>query len=349
MYPIQVDTKTFASFQLGPQTQESCLNITVFEMASGNDAITRMLDPTYLASRDIEQVRKTWNPILHQEMGRHWDMIKEGMKGFAFAHTEMVKVLAKYERDETAELVLHDFLDRMFPGALELLTQIGPYINQYPSCVTDEVILIIDDSDSRSVTMGPEPGSSRRPEPTTSMGPPPRPIGLLTPETPSRHRYGESSGDSGLSTIYDVPDSPPPDAAHGPLTLQQTAKRSLDTLDIEPAQSPGSPSKRAKKATGLQSVAPAKVTRTIDLWEVEGTDYIFKDKRCGHGWYVIRCNLGQQPGVNAPGKFVKNPLEGNTALNHFNDQSHTCHDTNRKWTIEDIIRECAHRGKQRPT
>ncbi|KUI73821.1 hypothetical protein VM1G_09172 [Cytospora mali] len=235
----------------------------------------------------------------------------------------------------------------MFPGALELLTQIGPCINQYPSYVTNEPIPI-DDSDTRSVTMSaePSPSTQNRPESNTSMGPPPRPVGLLTlgPATPTKGRNGDGSGGPGPSTIYDMPNSPPrDDTDHGPLSLQQTAKRSLDTLGTEASPSTGSPTKRAKKAAATQPVSPVKVTRTIDWWEVEGVEYIFKDKLCRRGWYAIRCNIGRQPGINPPGSFVKRPLEGNTALNHFNEQGHTCHDTSKKYTIDEIIRDFAHR------
>ncbi|KAK7747884.1 hypothetical protein SLS53_001136 [Cytospora paraplurivora] len=279
-------------------------------------------------------------------MSRHWDMIKEGIQGFAQAHNEIQKALAKYERDEMAELILREFLDNTFPGALELLTQISPLIDQYPSrvgSVSAQDVVFIDESDARSVTMGPE--TSYRPEPaTSSMGPPPRPTGPLTPNTPNKNRNGESPGTVGPSSIYDVPDSPPPSTDHGVLTLQQNAKRDLDVMDTDTNQAPESPRKRSKKANGKQcDTSASEETRTIHIWEVGGVEYIFKDERCGLGWYVIRCNLGTRHGVNPPWVFHTHPLENNTALNHFNDPFSICHDSSRNYTIESIIQEFAHR------
>ncbi|ROW08589.1 hypothetical protein VPNG_06225 [Cytospora leucostoma] len=281
-------------------------------------------------------------------MSRHWDMTKEGIQGFSQAHSEIQRALAKYERDETAELILRDFLDNTFPGALELLTQISPLIDQYPSrvgSVSAQDVVFIDDSDARSVTMGPE--ASNRPEPlTSSMGPPPRPTGPLTPNTPNKNRNGESPGAAGPSSIYDVPDSPPPSTDHGVLTLQHNAKRDLDVLGADASHAPESPRKRSKKTNGKQcDTSASEETRTIDIWEWEvvGVEYIFKDERCGPGWYVIRCNLGKQPGINPPWEFHTHPLENDTALAHFNDPFATCHDSNRHYTIESIIREFAHR------
>lgn len=289
-----------------------------------------MLPREYRNSRDIEQVKKTWNPILHQEMSRHWDMIREGMKGFSLAHDKVLKALAKYERDETAEIVCREFLDNMFPGALDLLTQIGPLVDQYPSCFADEGTMTLDDSDARSDTMGPEPGSSKRPGLTTSMGPPPRPCALMIAEP------FDSVGKAKTDACGDLPDSPPLGFTdHGPLTLQQNGKRPLETLEGEPLQATETPSKKAKKTNGAQ--------KTINYWDVEGVEYIFKDKRCGPGYYVIRCNVERHPPLGHPGVFVKPPLDGTTALDHFNSRGHTCHDSSKEYSVDDIIREFAHR------
>ncbi|ROW06761.1 hypothetical protein VMCG_04181 [Cytospora schulzeri] len=310
-------------------------------MATTDEAISRMLPSEYRESRDIEQVKRTWNPILRRELGKHWDMIKEGMKGFIQAQDEAVKALAKYERDETAERVFRDFLDDVFPGALDILLQIGPTVNQYPGCSTDEEAMALDDSDARSVTMAPEPSSSSRAGPTTSMGPPPRPsmftMLITEPLNPATRGKTEASGsgDPGPSSIFDVPVSPPPASPdHGPLTLQQNGKRPLAS-GSESAQASEMPNKKARKANGAQ--------RTIDLWDVEAVEYIFKDKRCGPGYYVIRCNVERHPPLGHPGVFVKPPLEGTNALDHFNSPGHTCHDTSKQYSIEEIIREFAYR------
>lgn len=299
-------------------------------MGTTDEDISRFLPRDYRDSRDIEQVKKTWNPILQQEMSRHWDMIREGMKGFSLAYDKVLKALAKYERDETAEIVCREFLDNMFPGALDVLTQIGPLVDQYPSCFADEEAMALDDSDTRSVTMGPEPSSSKRPGLTTSMGPPPRPFALMLAE-PS-----DPIGKGRTGACGDVPDSPPPGITdHGPLTLQQNGKRTLDTLEGEPLQASEMPSKKARKTNGAQ--------KTINYWDLEGVEYIFKDKRCGPGYYVIRCNVERHPPLGHPGVFVKPPLEGTNALDHFNSKGHTCHDSSKEYSIDDIIREFSHR------
>lgn len=90
--------------------------LAILRMRTTDEAISRMLPSEYRNLRDIEQVKKTWNPILHQEMGRHWDMIREGMKRFSLAYDEVLKALSRYERDEVAEMVCREFLDNTFLG-----------------------------------------------------------------------------------------------------------------------------------------------------------------------------------------------------------------------------------------
>lgn len=75
---------------------------------------------------------------------------------------------------------------------------------------------------------------------------------------------------------------------------------------------------------------------------MDGFEYIFRDKRCGPGHYVIRCNVDRNPPMGHPGVFVKPPLEDNIALDHFNSQGHACHDSSKEYSIDDIIREFAH-------
>lgn len=299
-----------------------------------------MLPSAYRESRDIEQVKKTWDPILRHVMGRHWEMIREGMEGFSTAHDDVLKAVAKYEREETAELICREFLDNVFPGALDVLAQLGPVVNRYPNYFTDtSVDMAVDNSDARSTTMGPEPSSSSRPGQTTSMGPPPRPYPLMIPEFGPATR-GEGSGKAGSPAVCDtITDSPPPEETdHGPLTLQQSRKRNRDTTTTgteTPQTGEPATNKRTRKANATQ--------RTIALSVVEGFEYIFKDKRCGPGHYVIRCDVGDYPRLDHPGVFVTPPLEDDTALDHFNGRGHDCHDTTRRYSIDDIIHEFAHR------
>ncbi|KAK2607629.1 hypothetical protein N8I77_006292 [Diaporthe amygdali] len=305
-------------------------------MAPAPDSITRMLPHDYKESRKIENIRNVWYPLLYQEMSRHWDLIKEGIKGFTRARDEMRSALVNYERDETADSIVHDFLDNTFPGALELIKQIDPYLNQFPSRVAQEAVMICDDDDDiRSVTMDIESGPSNYRHGESSMGPPPRPAAPLTPVTPAGLRDTGNQGDDSSSAVWNHPGSPSPDPAHGRLSLLQTAKRSLDVMEVESPQNPGSPTKKAKSTTGPQAT---EVTMDIELWEIEGKQYIFKDKRCGPGWFVVRCDpLDQRT------QFEEHPLESNMAMKHFNEVACDDHDRTKKYTLDDIIREFTYR------
>lgn len=307
-------------------------------MTSTNDSITRMLPREYTESRDIETVRNYWNPIIDREMSKYWDLIKEGIRGFTLTRYKILSALTKLERDETAELIVRDFLDSTFPGALDLITQIDPVVNQYPSRLAPEAVMVCDNDDIRSVTMDVEPGPSTRRHGESSMGPPPRPAAPLTPVTPAGLRDIGEQGAREAPSVWDRANSPSSGTAHGLLSLRQTAKRSLDVMEFDPPQTPGSPTKKAKGSTGLQPVGPA--TEPIDLWEVEARQYIFKDKRCGPGWYVVRCNTTLEPK-----KFQNHPLEDNLALDHFNSPTAVCHDTNKMYSLDEIIRDFTYRGK----
>lgn len=302
---------------------------------------SQMLSSEYRESRDIKRVKKEWDPFLRHQLGRHWEMIQEGIKGFLRARDDVFKALAKYERDETAELICGEFMDNVFPDALDVLAQLGPVVNKYPSYFKDAADMTIEDFDARSITMGPESSLSSRPGPTTSMGPPPRPTAPMKPVFGPATRgktdvCGKESDNAEPPSIYEIPDSPPSDDYdHGALTWQKNGKRSRDTLGTEALDTSGAPSKKAKRANGTQ--------RTIDIQDIEGAEYIFRDKRCGPGHYVIRCNVGKSPRRGQPGVFVTPPLEEDTALDHFKSKSATCHDTTKDYTIEDIIHEFAHR------
>ncbi|KAK3682823.1 hypothetical protein B0T22DRAFT_295071 [Podospora appendiculata] len=45
----------------------------------------------------------------------------------------------------------------------------------------------------------------------------------------------------------------------------------------------------------------------IDMWEVEGVDYIFPYPAFGNGWFVLRCGTGE---YTAPYSFKTHPFEG---------------------------------------
>ncbi|KAI3393552.1 hypothetical protein diail_4143 [Diaporthe ilicicola] len=309
-------------------------------MASSDDDIARMLPQDYVLSRDVERVRSIWNPVIHQEMSRHWEMIKEGMRGFKMTHDKIFSTFTNYERNETAELILRDFLDNTFPGALELINEIDPVVNQYPSRTDPEAIMVCDYDDNRSVTMDLEAGPSSRRHGDSSMGPPPRPVAPLTPVTPAGLRDTADQGAREPPSVWDHPDSPSSGPAPGTSSLRQTAKRSLHVMEFDSPRSPESPTKKAKSSTGSQPAGL--VTKTADLWEVEGEHYIFKDKRCGPGWHVVLCTIGE-----GPEKFHEHPLENNVAINHFNPQDPKnkiiCHDTSKKYTLDEIIRDFTYR------
>lgn len=306
-------------------------------MASSSDYIIQKLPQAYAESREIEKVRRVWNPILDEEMSRHWNLIKEGIKGFSLAHAGMLSVLARFERDETAELIIRQFLDDRFPGALDLISQIDPLVNQYPSHVVQEAVMLCDDDDVRSFTMDIEPGPSTYRRGESSMAPPPRPAAPLTPVTPGGPKGTRHQNAHEQPPVGDAPEDASSDTAHGSLALLQTAKRSLDVVEVDHPRTPESPSKKAKSSTAPQPAGP--VTKSVDFWEVEGQQYIFKDSQCGPGWYVVRCG----PGQRAP--FLSAPLRGNVAMDHFNHDNQPCHDSRRIYTFDDVLLEYTYRGK----
>lgn len=302
------------------------------------DSIIQNLPQAYAESRDIEQIRKVWNPSLYQEMSRHWDLIKEGIKGFSLAHAGMLSLITKFERDETAELVIRQFLDDKFPGALDLISQIDPLVNQYPSRLVQEAVMVCDDDDTRSVTMDVEPGPSTHRRGESLMGPPPRPAAPLTPVTPTGSKGTRHQGDHEEPPVGNASEPSSSDTAHGSLVLQQAAKRSLDVGELDQPLTPESPSKKAKTSTAPQSASP--VTKSVEFWEVEGQQYIFKNDQWGPGWFMVRCGSAQR----AP--FLKHPLRGSMVMDHFNDDDQTCHDSGRIYTFDDVLRECTYRGKK---
>jgi hypothetical protein len=311
-------------------------------MASSSNDYTELLPPAYRESRHVETLEAVWEPILYQKLGRHLDLIKEGVKGFTLVRSNIRRSLTEtlLERDETAETIIQHFLNRKFPGVDDLISQIGPLVSQYPSQVAPEAVMVCDEDDRRSFTMDVEPGSSDHRKGEQSMGPPPRPVAPLTPGISARPRdVGHQSNSEALS----IPEFPGPlssDDSHGsPSFLRtQAAKRLLDAMEVDHPRSPESATKKARIAPRWASL----VTKSLDFQDVEGKQYIFKDIRCGDGvWLVVWCGRGQQM------PFLEHPLRGKGALDHWRRKGHPCHDTGitSAYELDDIVQEFAYRGK----
>lgn len=306
-------------------------------MALNSDSVPRMLPQWYTESRDIEKTKDAWTSTIRQEMKRHLDLVKEGVKAFSQGHDELLSSMSQYERDETAELVIRQVTDDMIPGALDLISHMDQLVGQYTSQVAPEAVMVCDDDDSRSLTMGFEPGSSIRRQGESSMGPPPRPAVLLTPVTPAGPRGNADDGAREPTPTRDDREFLPSSASHGSLARLQTAKRSLEVVEIDDPRAPEPPTKKAKGSTAPR--LDGLVTGSVDFREVEGKHFIFKDKRYGTGWFVLRC------GPNQREPFLQHPLRSNVAMDHFAGDGHVCHDTKRIYTLVDVLIEFTSRGK----
>lgn len=316
-------------------------------MASSSNDYAQLLPQAYLESRHVENLEAVWEPILCQEMGRHLDLIKEGVRGFTLVRSNIHRSLTEtsLERDETAEMIIQQFLNRKFPGVDELISQIGPLVSQYPSQAAPEAVMVYDDDDLRSFTMDVEPGPSNHRKGKQPMGPPPRPVAPLTPGTSSgQNDIGHQSA-SEAPSIPEFPVSLSSDDSNGSPSFlrRQTAKRLIDAVDFDPRRSPESATKKTKSPTAPRWADL--VTKSLDFQDVEGQQYIFKDVRCGLGvWLVVWCG----PGQRVP--FLEHPLRGKGALDHWRRKCHPCHDTEdtSAYELEDIVREYAYRGKEPP-
>ncbi|KAG8160253.1 hypothetical protein KVR01_009789 [Diaporthe batatas] len=309
-------------------------------MVSSNNDYSQRLPQSYRDSRHVENLEAVWEPILYQEMGKHLDLIKEGVKGFTQSRSNIRRSLTEtsLERDETAEMIIQQFLSRKFPGLDDLITQIGPLLSQYPSQVAPAAMVACDDDDRRSFTMEAEPGSSRQCQGEQSMGPPPRPAAPMAPATATAPN---DAGHQSPSEPLSIPDFQPSLSSDGdhdsPIFLRtQTAKRSFDAMEVDQPRSPESSSKKAKIAPRWANL----VTKSLDFHEVEGKQYIFKDMRCGDGiWLVVWCGPGQRM------PFLEHPLRGKGALDHCRQKGHPCHDTGitSAYELEDIVQEFVYR------
>lgn len=298
-----------------------------------------MLPQWYTESRGIEKIKDAWTPAVRQEMRKHLDLVKEGVKAFSRAHDELLSSMSQstLERDEIAELIIRQVTDDMIPGALDLISQIDQLVGQYTSQVAPEAVMVCDDDDSRSFTMGLEPGSYIRRQGESSMGPPPRPAAPLTPVTPAGPRDNTDESAHERTTAQADREFLPPSASHGSLSLLQTAKRPLEVVEIDDPRTPEPPTKKSKGSTAPRLYGL--VTGSVDFREVEGKHFIFKDKRYGAGWFVLRC------GPNQREPFLQHPLRSDVAMNHFASKVHVCHDTKRTYKLVDLLKEFTCRGK----
>lgn len=307
-------------------------------MALSSNIVIQELSQQYMDSREYESIKNEWSAIVRGVMSKRLELIRDGIKDFSRAHEWLLREIAqRRERDDTAEQIIREISDDLLPGGLDLISQIDQLVNQQPGHMVEEAVMTCDDDDGRSFTMDVEPGPSTRRRGNASMGPPPRPAAPLTPVTPtgSKGTRNQTAHEEPSGAATEHPFS---DTAHGSLVLQQTAKRSLDVVEIDQPRTPESPSKKAKSSTAPQSVCP--VTKSVHFWEVEGQQFIFKNEQWGPGCFIVRCGLGQRV------PFLKHPLKGNAVMDHFNDDDQPCHDSRRIYTFDDILSEYTFRGEK---
>lgn len=296
--------------------------------------------------------QREWKPALEKALGSHLDQMAESIRGFASARPLLLNFMSDYEKSETAERLVREYVaEKLSNAPLHLLSEEptrSPREQQSIIPVRDEPHFELEDNldrmDRRSVTMAAEPvagPSTQHAAICVSMAPPPRPIAPVAPMSPiTPVRLQAVAGPSGQSSSR-VTDKVP---------LRPAGKRLFDNLEPEEQlqqQTPPSPPKRAKPSSS-SSATPLSfnVTRSLDWFEVDSDEYIFKDARCGSGWYVIRCNIGKIQHVNPPTRFTKHPFHNNLALEHFN-QKEKCHSGPPKgnYTEEMILQKFAIRGE----
>lgn len=313
-------------------------------MALSSSIVLQELSQQYMDSREYESIKNEWSAVVRGVMSKRLEVIREGIKDFSRAQSWLLSEIAqRRERDDTAEQIIREISDDLLPGGLDLISQIDqlvnqhPSQNQHPSHMVEEAVMICDDDDGRSFTMDVEPGSSTRRRGDALMGPPPSPAAPLTPVTPIGSK-GTRNQTAHEEPSGAAPEPPASETVHGSLVLQQTAKRSLDVVEIGQPRTPESPSKKAKSSTAPQPACP--VTKSVHFWEVEGQQFIFKNDQWGPGCFIVRCGLGQRV------PFLKHPLKGNAVMDHFNDDDQPCHDSRRIYTFDDVLREYTYRGKK---
>lgn len=323
-------------------------------MASASERVNQRLPQDYKRLRSFPNIRAIWLPIIEDELRQYWAAIAESIQAFQRANTELRQhIIANFEPEDNAEAIVSEVMNDRFPGALQLLEDLCPNVAQYLTGPSDSPpagneVQVISDS-RRSVTMMPDP--STRDPPAGSGGV--APTAPMTPVSPLDTRGNVvRNGKGAISAYDDFPTSdvapsaqPPPDPCPSS-TTQPTNKRAYANINTSADNGEGSSRGAAakRKKTGVEPTV--RVTKTIGFWDVEGTDYVFEDKRFGPGWFVIRCNLSAIEGVNGPFRFTRHPISTGDALSHFRDSDRTCHDSGgRPYDMARIMMEHGHRGK----
>lgn len=301
-------------------------------------------------SQAYSQARRQCQIIVEEEMGRHFDQIRRAVEALTATRAKMLTILTQFERDEAAERMLHDIVQGAVPHLHRLLSDFSPSereeVVQQPLAILPADNPFLDDvpdSDARSFTMGLDapntPSAPSREDGGAVMGPPPvrsvAPVAPMTPSTGGREERVAEAGPSGLRKTLVHPNSHKKTTQNGKRPAEEPA---------EGSNNPKSPSKKPRKEFSASRLSPIGPPRSVFAWEAFKADYIFSDERCGSGWYVIRCNLSQQEGINEPFHFEEHPLENGVGLDHFNSKM-PCHESDRKYTVEDIIREFSHEGE----
>lgn len=301
-----------------------------------------------------QQHQREWEPVLKKALGSHLDQMAESIRGFASARPKLLDFMSTYERTETAERIVREYVaEKLNNAPLHLLSEESTRDareQQHGSPVGVVSYIDLEDDmdriDRRSVTMAAEPVTSPSTQhPNVCMAPPPRPIAPVAPMSPiTPVRFQAVAGPSNQSRSHVTENVP----------LRQAGKRLFDNLESEEQQqqqqTPPSPPKRAKpnssSSSSLVTRLSIDVTRSLNWFDVDSDEYIFKDARCGSGWYVVRCNIGKMQYVNVPTRFTQHPFLNNLAMGHFN-QKEKCHSgpTKEKYTEEMILQNFAFRGE----
>ncbi len=93
----------------------------------------------------------------------------------------------------------------------------------------------------------------------------------------------------------------------------------------------------------IQSIGPIvkpREVRSLQSWEVEGHDYIFKWPASGEDWFVVRCGPKEKPFI-----FQSHPFEEDRAMKHFNETACRHHDSDIPFTGPmDILKDFGYKG-----
>lgn len=330
------------------------------------DRLIRRLPQIYKSPQNWQ---REWEILLAEELGSYLDQIEDSINKFASARPRILEFMAGYERDEMAERLLFQYVEERLSGVpLHLLSE-----NFTPDALfsgeghtagnlVDETGSEADANsgrmDRRSVTMAAEKISTAGvQQATVSMAPPPRPsapVAPMTPATPGTSWWNTNyvQAEAGSSRQQSRKESPVPQLpAVSDNVEKQKAKRPVDSLGPQEQQETLQ-SRSKKPKTSAAFIIPRqsfKPHRALSMLDVDEMDYLFRDARCGAGWYVIRCYTGKTQTAKLAARFLQHPLRNNLALEHFNQKS-PCHTGPRgppksKYTEEKILEKFAYRGE----